>query len=156
MNPTIDINPIADIDIEYDFSQPPEQVWRVLTEPALLAAWLLPNDAQSADERPIQMGRQFSLQAGADETIACEVLELEPHRLLRCSWRVEKSDEAAIDTVVTFVLNETADGGTHLRLVHSGFPAQPQRVVASNVISLPRRKVQGITSMLGAQLKWAA
>jgi uncharacterized protein YndB with AHSA1/START domain len=30
--------------VEYSFPQPPAHVWRALTEPELLAAWLMPND----------------------------------------------------------------------------------------------------------------
>src|SRR5262249_7936669 len=30
--------------LECDLPEPPEQVWKALTEPALLAAWLMPND----------------------------------------------------------------------------------------------------------------
>ena len=38
--------PRRSIVAEYDLPYPPEKVWRALTEPELLAAWLMPNDIQ--------------------------------------------------------------------------------------------------------------
>ena len=109
--------------VECDLAEPPEKVWRALTVPDLLAAWLMPNDI-----RP-ETGRRFTLQAPgakADGT-QCEVLAVEPNRLISYRWRSADSERDAsgrsLDSVVTFVLTETETGGTHLRLVHEGFPA---------------------------------
>jgi uncharacterized protein YndB with AHSA1/START domain len=67
-----------------------------------------------------------------DRPIDCEVLEAEPHRRLSYRWRADgQGGQAALDTVVTWILDATPDGGTRLRLVHEGFPivvAQPARV----------------------------
>lgn len=86
---------------ECDFEEGPDKVWRALTEPELVARWLVPDD------------------------IACQVMEAEPERLLRCSWKSrdgERDDFGQIlDTVVTFELSPTEAGGTHLRIVHEGF-----------------------------------
>lgn len=112
--------------IEYALSKPPARVWRALTEPALLARWLMENDIA-----PV-VGRRFTMRArpapGWDGVVRCEVLAVEPERLLRFSWR-GGSDEVegyggALDTVVTFTLAPTPDGGTTLRLEHSGFTAR--------------------------------
>ena len=86
---------------ECDLEDRPGKVWRALTEPDLVASWLVPED------------------------VDCQVMEAEPERLLRCSWR-SRSDERdglgdRLDTVVTFELSETERGGTHLRIVHEGF-----------------------------------
>ena len=109
--------------VECDLAEPPAKVWRALTEPALLASWLLPNDI-----RP-KVGADFTFQAEAEAgsgTVACRVLAAEPPHLLRYSWRGDDANPHApdrvLDSVVTFVLTETANGGTHLRLVHDGFP----------------------------------
>jgi uncharacterized protein YndB with AHSA1/START domain len=106
--------------VECELDQPPEKVWRALTVPELVAAWLMRNDM-----RP-QVGERFTLKperAGSSDVV-CEVLQAEPHRLLRYSWREtqERPDgqERRLDSVVTFVLSETPAGGTYLRLVHSG------------------------------------
>lgn len=110
--------------VEYEFPQPPEQVWRVLTEPELLAKWLMPNDIRA------EIGQCFNFHAapvpGWDGIVDCQVLSVEPLRLLRYSWRGGSDDLAAygqrLDTIVTWTLTPTAEGGTHLRLDHDGFP----------------------------------
>jgi uncharacterized protein YndB with AHSA1/START domain len=93
--------------VECELPEPPEKVWRALTEPELLARWLLPNDM-----RP-EPGRRFTFKAqeaqGGD--IACEVLAAKRPRELRYSWRAKDGslDDAGrpLDTVVTFTLTET-------------------------------------------------
>ena len=142
-----------DIDIEYEFSQAPAQVWRTLSEPDLLAQWLLPNDFAAEVGKSFSLGENHS--GKKSNRIECEVLACEPERLLSYSWRTEQSG-GDLDTVVTFVLTETADGGTHLRLIHSGFP-QP----VAQIIPLPHRALS--TKHLAAKdtpyevkLLWAA
>ena len=109
--------------IECDLDEPPEKVWRALTVPEIVATWLMPNDM-----RP-EIGNRFTLKGtdAREGDIACEVLAAEPNRYLRYSWRGGDAERDAqgrpLDTVVTFVLTETEAGGTHLRLVHGGFPA---------------------------------
>lgn len=151
--------------LECDLAEPPAKVWKALTEPALLAAWLMPNDI-----RP-QIGARFAFAADADAgggVIECEVLAAEPPSLLRYSWRGDDADrdsrDRALDSVVTFVLTETADGGTHLRLVHDGFPAgalQPVARVAEatpTVIDLEveRTRRRALPTMAMGGLRWAA
>ncbi len=99
---------------ECDLPDAPEKVWRALTVPELLAAWMMPNDIKP------ETGSRFAF-SGPDKPIECEVLDAEPGRLLRYSWR-ERSDEAnGLDSIVTFTLARTVSGGTHLRIVHDGF-----------------------------------
>ena len=110
------------LSLEFDLRHPPEKVWRALTDPALLAAWLLP----VAGFRP-EAGTDFTFRTdphpGWDGTVRCRVLEVEAPRRLRCSWVV---GDGEIDTVVTFTLERTASG-TRLALVQSGFrPDQGQ------------------------------
>lgn len=97
---------------ECDLEDHPGKVWRALTEPDLVASWLVPED------------------------VDCKVMEAEPERLLRCSWR-SRSDERdglgdRLDTVVTFELSETEQGGTHLRIVHEGFATVAQSLAISH------------------------
>jgi len=164
--------------VECDLADPPAKVWRALTEPGLLAAWLMPNDI-----RP-EVGTRFTFQAQPDtggDAIECEVLTAEPHRLLRYSWRSRDADrdalDRALDTVVTFVLTETATGGTHLHLVHDGFLlgmlqtvvrlAEAERKVTSlaaerarrysrGLCATPRRTVPVSGSITPGSLRWAA
>jgi len=123
--PTATETPLS---FDCELPDPPEKVWRVLTEPELLAAWMLPNDMKP------ESGKRFAF-AGPDAPIECEVLEAEPGKLLRYSWRERPGADAAdrlpaIDSVVTFTLARTVSGGTHLRIVHDGFVPVAQPVLA--------------------------
>jgi uncharacterized protein YndB with AHSA1/START domain len=124
-HPAIDENGQS-IVVDYDLARSPELVWRALTDPALLAAWLMENDI-----RPV-VGHRFTFRArpvpGWDGVVHCEVLVVEPPSRLSYSWR-GGSDEvegygSRLDTVVTWILTPTNTGGTHLRLEHTGFRPQ--------------------------------
>jgi uncharacterized protein YndB with AHSA1/START domain len=105
------------ITAEYDLPQPPHKVWRALTDPALVARWLMKNDF-----RPV-VGHKFQFRADPmphwDGIVDCEVLELDEPKRLRYSWHGGKG-EFALDTTVTFTLTATATG-THLHLEQAGF-----------------------------------
>ena len=102
------------LSFEFDLPHPPEKVWRALTDPALLAEWLLP-----VIDLKLERGATFTFQtqpvAGWDGIVHCRMAEIETHRKLSYDWGV--GDMA---TVVTFTLTPTASG-TRLSLVHSGF-----------------------------------
>lgn len=120
----------APIVVTCDLPEPPEKVWRALTVPELLAAWLLPNDIE-----PVA-GSQFQLRQTPDAApIECEVLEAEPCRLLRYSWREREGPDrrrsgGGLDSTVTFELTRTGAGGTHLRIVHGDFSLIPAVALA--------------------------
>ena len=108
------------IELEFDLRHPPEKVWRALTDPALLAEWLLP-----AVGFELVPGTAFTLKTqpypGWDGTVNCRMVEIEPQRKLSYTWTVP-----FLDTVVTFTLTPTASG-TRLTVVQSGFaPEQKQ------------------------------
>ena len=108
------------IALEFDFHHPPEKVWRALTDPALLAEWLLP-----VIDLKLECGAAFTFKTqpvgGWDGIVHCRIAEIETHRKLSYDWGV--GDMA---TVVTFTLTPTPSG-TRLSLVHSGFkPDQKQ------------------------------
>jgi uncharacterized protein YndB with AHSA1/START domain len=104
------------ITFELDLKHPPAKVWRALTEPALLAQWLLP-----ATGLRLEPGAAFRLQApvmpGWDGIVDCRMLEIEPQRRLSYTWAVGGME---LDTVVTFTMTPTPSG-TSLRIVQSGF-----------------------------------
>lgn len=111
------------LSFEFDLPHPPEKVWRALTDPTLLAKWLLPVTGLE-----LASGAAFTLttepKPGWDGTVNCRFLEIEANRKLRYSWVVGDF----IDTVVTFTLTPTASG-TRLSLVQSGFkPDQKQNL----------------------------
>ena len=116
------------LEFECELPEPPEKVWRALTVPELLAAWMMPNDIKP------ETGSRFAF-AGPEAPIECEVLDAEPGRLLRYSWRERSgdADRQELDSIVTFTLARTVSGGTHLRIVHDGFvqAATPAVAMAS-------------------------
>ncbi|MEU8249231.1 SRPBCC domain-containing protein [Nonomuraea sp. NPDC048916] len=104
------------IRLDQFLAHPPAKVWRALTEPDLIARWLMPNDF-----RP-EVGHRFTFTTkprkavGFDGIVHCRVLELEREKLLRISW----SDGKAADWTVTWRL-EPEGHGTRLFLDHEGF-----------------------------------
>ena len=108
------------LSLEFDLPHPPEKVWRALTEPALLAEWLLP----VLDLR-LEPGAAFTFttqtREGWDGTVSCRFVEIEPHRKLAYTWSVP-----FLHTVVTFTLTPTPSG-TRLSVVQSGFAPTQKR-----------------------------
>src|SRR5579872_3213811 len=104
----------ATISLEFDLPHKPEKVWRALTEPALLAEWLLP-----VVNMNLERGAAFTFKTmpvgGWDGIVHCRVADIDVNKKLSYDWGV--GDMA---TVVTFTLEPTATG-TRLSLVHSGF-----------------------------------
>jgi uncharacterized protein YndB with AHSA1/START domain len=109
------------LSFEFDLHHAPEKVWRALTDPVLLAEWLLP-----VVDLELEPGAAFTFKTqpypGWDGTVNCRILEIEAQRKLSYTWVVGDM----LDTVVTFTLTPTASG-TRLSLVQSGFkPDQKQ------------------------------
>jgi uncharacterized protein YndB with AHSA1/START domain len=106
------------IEVDYDLPHPPEKVWRALTESELLGRWLMANDFKA------EVGHRFTFQATPipghwDGKVACEVLTVEPARLLRYAWKGGAGPNQ-LDTTVTWTLEATPKG-TLLHLSHAGF-----------------------------------
>ena len=80
---------------------PPEKVWRALTIPAYLDRWLQPRAAEQLD-----------------------VVTSDENKSLTYRWR--ESGQGAVvgaeDSLVTFELTPTHDGGTWFRLTHAPMP----------------------------------
>ncbi len=78
-------------------AHPPARVWRALTDPDLLARWLMPSDFRPA------VGHAFTFRTdpwpGFDGVVRCEVPVIEPERRLSISWR-----GGPLDTTVTWTL----------------------------------------------------
>lgn len=117
---------IETLSFEFDLPHAPQKVWRALTDPVLLAEWLLP-----VVHLKLEPGASFTFQAqpqpGWDGVVHCRLREIEPERKLSYAWVVgDPGSELCIDTVVTFMLTPTASG-TRLSVVQSGFkPDQKQ------------------------------
>lgn len=107
--------------IEREFAHPPEKLWRALTQPHLIAEWLMKNDFAPTP------GHRFKMSGEWGGVLDCEVLEVEPQTTLAYTWNYTHEDPAYdLRSIVTFTL--TARGaGTHLRMEQAGFrPEQRQ------------------------------
>ena len=110
------------ITVEKLLPHAPEKIWRTLTTRELIGKWLMPNDFAP------EVGRRFTFRTKPmgdwDGVVQCEVLDCEPPRLLRYSWKGGSDSNPAygsrLDSVVTWTLTPV-DGGTHVRMVHDGF-----------------------------------
>jgi uncharacterized protein YndB with AHSA1/START domain len=102
------------LSFEFDLPHSPEKVWRALTDPGLLAEWLLPVVGLKL-ERGVPFTFQTQPVGGWDGIVHCRIADIETHRKLSYDWSV--GDMA---TIVTFTLTPSASG-TRLSLVHSGF-----------------------------------
>jgi len=102
---------------EVTYLHPRTKVWRALTEPALLAKWLMRPEGFA----PV-VGTKFVLRADGPQRgwrgfVECEVLEVEVGRRLRYSW-VGDPDHPPLVLTITL---EDAGPGTRLILDHEGF-----------------------------------
>ncbi|HEY0267130.1 MAG TPA: SRPBCC domain-containing protein [Rhizomicrobium sp.] len=94
--------------VEREIPFPPEKIWRALTRPHLIEAWLMKNDfAPMVDHR-------FTLR-GDWGSVDCRVLAVEPNRMLVYTW-----EAMGLESVVTWTLTP-AGTGTHLRVEQVGF-----------------------------------
>jgi uncharacterized protein YndB with AHSA1/START domain len=97
---------------------PREQVWRAITNRAILAEWMFPNDFEPS------VGHHFTFRVPPNPkmnfdglVVSCEVLECEPLSRLAFSW---SAGGAVVDTRVSFRLEPDGDG-TRVFFEHSGF-----------------------------------
>lgn len=109
--------------VERTMPHPPAKVWRALTSSPLIAEWLMQNDFQAA------VGHKFTFRAqpvpGWSGVTNCEVLATdEPNRLVY-RWGDGSESASGLQTVVTWTLTPI-DGGTHVRMEHSGFRPQDE------------------------------
>jgi uncharacterized protein YndB with AHSA1/START domain len=111
--------------VEREIPFPPEKIWRALTQPHLIEAWLMKNDF-----KPV-VGHSFNLRAdwGA---VDCQVMEVEPNKTLSYTWGAY-----GLGSVVTWTLTPTSTG-THLRMVQSGFRPDQQQAYQGARAGWPR------------------
>lgn len=95
--------------LSHTYRQGPAAVWRALTDPAVHARWWAVGDVRA------EVGHRFTLDMGGFGQQRCEVIAVEPERLLRYRFA-----EGVLDTTITWTLH--AEGtGTRLELCHEGF-----------------------------------
>lgn len=121
--------------IQRQYPHPRALLWRALTEPELLARWLMPNDFQ------LRVGHRFSFRTepgpGFDGIVRCEVLEIVTQERLVLSWA-----GGPIDTRITFTLGD-APGGCRLEVEQTGFEGLRAWIV-SRILALGSRKIYGV------------
>ena len=107
--------------VERKIPHPPEKIWRALTQPHLIAEWLMKNDFAPT------VGHRFNLRGDWGGVLECEVLAIEPNSMLSYTWNFTHDDPAFdLRSVVTFTLVPTSTG-TLLRMEQVGFrPDQKQ------------------------------
>jgi uncharacterized protein YndB with AHSA1/START domain len=105
------------VTVEREFAHPPEKIWRALTQPHLIEAWLMKNDFVPAKHHRFKLSADWG-------AVDCEVLEIEPNRTLSYTWAA-----MGLDSVVTWTLTPTG-AGTHLKMEQTGF--QPGQDAAYN------------------------
>jgi uncharacterized protein YndB with AHSA1/START domain len=108
-----------DISMEERFPVPIDRVWQALTDPLMIARWLMTPAGYEA-----RVGARFWLREDPHEDpredcagqVECEVLELVPPRRMVWSWRGVE-DPATTRLVIEL---EAHGATTHLTLRHTG------------------------------------
>jgi uncharacterized protein YndB with AHSA1/START domain len=105
------------LDLRFDevFPNPIDAVWRAVTDPRMLARWLMDNDFKP------RAGHKFTLRDPPTTTwrgrVECEVLEIDPpHRMV---WSWNGGSQGEIVTRVIFELRSEGSG-TRFVLRHEG------------------------------------
>jgi uncharacterized protein YndB with AHSA1/START domain len=99
----------AILQLDHLYTHPPAAVWKALTDPALHARWWAAGDVRAV------VGHRFELDMGPWGRQPCEVLAVEPERLLRYRFAT-----TTLDTIITWRLVPEGQG-TRLQLTHEGF-----------------------------------
>ena len=111
--------------IEREVPYPPEKIWRALTQPHLIAEWLMKNDFQ-----PV-VGHRFDFRADWG-SVDCQVRTVEPHKTLSYTWAAY-----GLESVVTWTLTPTGTG-TRLRMEQTGFRPDQQQAYMGAKAGWPR------------------
>ena len=103
-----------DVDITDFFDVPPEEVWKSLTDPKVLADWLMPNDFVA------EVGRAFKFVPDHvtpwDGDVECHVLQIVPLQKMVWSWKTNGMNRPSR---IEFVLVPKRSG-TELHFKHFG------------------------------------
>ncbi len=140
-----------DIVLDEVFPHAPSVVWKALTSGDLIARWLMP----PTDFAPVE-GHRFTFKttpAGEwDGLIRCQVLEVVENQRFAYAWsgghEANVGYGSRLETVVTWTLALT-EGGTRVRLVHSGFVLPRNETAYANMSDGWKTVVRRLDDVLG-------
>ncbi|HEY1447365.1 MAG TPA: SRPBCC domain-containing protein [Caulobacteraceae bacterium] len=111
--------------VEREMAHPPEKIWRALTEPHLIAEWLMNNDFKPVVDHRFKFTADWG-------SVDCQVTAIEPNKTLSYTWGA-----FGVGTVVTWTL--TASGaGTRVSMEQAGFPLSQERAFQGAKMGWPR------------------
>jgi uncharacterized protein YndB with AHSA1/START domain len=133
----------------------PETIWKTLTTGEDIGRWLLMKPTGFESVKGVRFTFQTTRAGMWDGVIHSEVLEVTRNKSLAYSWQGGHESNAQeygslLDTIVTWTLVK-ADGGTRLRLVHSGFVTQKNDPAFWNMSNGWKRVVGRISAICGEQ-----
>jgi len=106
---------------EWVYEQSPNEVWEYLTQPELIALWLMPNNFKPMHGHEFQFQTKPIPSLDLDGIFYCKVLEIVPFQKLTYSWKGGSGNGVfTLDTVVEWSL-EKYGNGTKLFLKQWGF-----------------------------------
>lgn len=111
--------------VERQLPFPPEKIWRALTQPHLIEAWLMKTDFQPVVDHRFRFSADWG---GVD----CQVTTVEPNKTLAYTW-----EAYGLESVVTWTLTPTSTG-TRLRMEQSGFRPDQQQAHQGAQAGWPR------------------
>lgn len=111
----------TEIKNEWFFEQSTMEVWEYLTQPDLIALWLMPNNFKAIIGHEFQFRTKAIPSLNLDGIFHCKVLEIVPCQKLIYSWKGGPGNGTTpLDTIVEWTL-EKHGNGSKLKLRHSGF-----------------------------------
>lgn len=112
----------AQVELGRFYPQPPDDVWRALTDATVIDQWLLPSIGFDA-----QVGTSFlfTIPSNPPAEVACEVLTVTPSRAMSWSWMDMRGPQPA-RWIVSWTL-QPQGRGTRLLLTTTGFDITDKR-----------------------------
>lgn len=110
---------MQDIEKQVHIAAPIDRVWAALTDAEAIGGWM-DDDTVQVD---LKVGGQYAL--FKRETTGA-FMRVEQPNVLEYTWRQSSWQADWADSIVRWELRE-APGGTHVKLVHSGFPNVEER-----------------------------
>jgi uncharacterized protein YndB with AHSA1/START domain len=124
--------------VEREMPFPVERVWRALTQPHLIAEWLMKGDFSPVVDHAFQFQADWG-------SVDCKVVTVETEKVLAYSWAAH-----GLQSVVTWTLSPSGTG-TLLRMEQTGFRPDQQAFYQGALGGWPRfvEALEGVLSRMG-------